>query len=441
MISLRRSLSFAVFLLIPVAATADPVAHREVLPNGIVLLVAERPAVPVVAVRAYFRAGSAFDPPEASGLANLTAELLTRGTRTRTGRELDRAIEFVGGSLESEASRDGITVALSILKKDLPLGLDLLADVVRAPSFPEDELARKIKETLAGIQRSEENPEAVAGRELMRLVYADHPYGHPVEGTRAAVGTLTRDDVTRFYERHVRPDSAIVSVVGAVTVDEARREIARRLGDWPRPATPPAAVQLGTPAAAPRDRTVPRDLSQATAYLGRRAIRQDDPDYFALVVANYVLGGGGSSRLYQRVREEAGLAYSVYSYVAPGRYGAAAVVGLQTRASEVARALSLVRAELARMGRERVSEKELALAKSFLAGSFPLRLDTSSKVANFLIGIEEQGLGLDYAETFRERVMAVTADDVQRVSVRFLRPETFDAVTVGKDLPAGDAKE
>ena len=199
MTTARRLALLPLLLLVPGAAVSAPLARREVLPNGIVLLVAERPAVPIVAVRAYFRAGSAFDPPDAPGLANLTARLLTRGTATRTGADIDRAIEFVGGSLESDASRDGITVSLSVLKKDLPLGLDLLADVVRRPSFPEPELARTRKQIQAGIQRSEENPEAVAGRGLMRLVYLGHPYGHPADGTRESVGGLTREQVVRYY--------------------------------------------------------------------------------------------------------------------------------------------------------------------------------------------------------------------------------------------------
>ena len=432
----------ALLLVLPTAAGAGPIAHREVLPNGIVLLVAERPAVPIVGVRVYFRAGSAFDPPDAPGLSNLTAELLTRGTATRSGEELDRAIEFVGGSLESNASRDGLTVALSVLKKDLPLGLDLLADVIRAPSFPEHELALRVKEIQAAIKRSEENPEAVAGRELMQLVYPHHPYGHPVEGTRESVGALTRQHVVQFYGRHVRSDTAIVAVVGAVTVEEARKEILGRLGSWPRPSTPAPTVRVddAPPPPPPQTRTIKRDLTQATVDMGRRAIRQDNPDYFALVVANYILGGGSASRLYLRVREESGLAYSVGSHVSPGRYGSTAVVGLQTRTSEVAKALSITRDELARMSQEPVTDRELSLAKSYLIGSFPLRLDTSSKVANFLVGVEEQGLGLDYADTFKARVAQVRAEDVRRVAGRYLVPATFHVVTVGNVAPANEAR-
>jgi zinc protease len=440
MTSAHRLALASLLLAFPGVPTAAPIARREVLPNGAVLLVSERPAVPIVVVRAYFRAGSAFDPPDGPGLANLTAGLLTRGAAARTGEDIDRAIESVGGGLDAAASRDGITVSLAVLRKDLAPGLDLLADVVRRPSFPEAELARKKKEIEAGIQRSEENPNWVADRELMRLVYLGHPYGHPVEGTRESVGALTRERVLGYYAEHVRPDAAIIAVVGAVTVDEARREIVARFGDWPRPAPPPPAVPAGPATSAPQASTITRDLSQTTVARGRRAIRQDDPDYFALVTAGYILGGGMNSRLYVRVRDERGLAYDVHSHVVPGRYGSAAIVGLQTRTAEVSRALAIAREEMARMARELVSAGELERAKASLIGSFPLRLDTSSKVANFLVGVEEQGLGLDYAERFRQRIAEVTAEDVRRVAERYLLPDTFAVVTVGNRPPLTGAR-
>src|SRR5688500_4822662 len=232
------ALLFLFVSLAPALAAAAPLAHREVLPNGIVLLVAERPAVPIVAVRVYSRAGAVFDPPQREGLANLTGALLTRGTAKRTGPELDSAIEFVGGSVEAGAGREGMTASLAILKRDLALGLDLLAEVVLTPTFPEAELTRRKAQIQAGIKRSEEDPGTVAGRALARLVFGVHPYGRPSEGTVESVGRLTRDDVVKFYGERVRPDTTIVAVVGAVTVDEARREVLARFGAWPRPAVP-----------------------------------------------------------------------------------------------------------------------------------------------------------------------------------------------------------
>jgi zinc protease len=245
------------------------------------------------------------------------------------------------------------------------------------------------------------------------------------------VGRLTRDDVVAFHREFMRPDTTIISVVGAITVDEARREILNRFGPWRPPASPVHSVPLATPPPAPSEERVERELTQSTLLFGRQAIRRPDPDYFPLVVANYILGGGSTSRLYSRVREEGGLAYSVGSYLGRGKYGASAVVSAQTRTSEVKRVVDLIREEMARIGREAVSDRELDLAKSYLIGSFPLRLDTSGKVADFLVDVEEHGLGLDYSDRYIERIRQVTAADVQRVAATYFKPDTFSLVIVG----------
>ena len=429
---MKARLVLLLLLGLAAPAASTPLAHREVLVNGIVLLVAERPAVPIVAVRVLVEAGAVYDPPDRAGLANLTGALLTRGTARRTAPELDSAIEFVGGSLEAGAGRDSVGASLRVLGKDLGLGLDLLAEVIRSPAFPPDEVTRKIGEIQASIKRSEEDPGTVAARALARLVFPGHPYGVPVEGTRESVARLTRDDVVKFHRERFRPDATVIAVVGAVTVDEARREILARFGSWQRPAVPLASIPSAAAAREPHAETIARDLTQATIMLGRQAIRQTDPDYFPLVVASYVLGGGSASRLYTRVREEGGLAYSVYSYVSPSKFGSAFLVSAQTRTPEVPKVQTLLTAELARMTREPPSDAELALAKSYLVGSFPLRLDTSGKVADFVSAIEELGLGLDYADRYRELVGRVTAQDVRRVAQRFFVPESFSRVVVGR---------
>jgi zinc protease len=422
-----------VLIVTPVSSRAAvPLAERMTLPDGAVLLVAERPAIPIVVIRVSVPGGSVREPDDALGLANLTAELLTRGTTRRSGPELDRAIEFVGGSLEAEAGRDSATVTLSVLKKDLALGLDLLAEVLLQPTFPQDELTRKVADIQASLRRSEQSPDVVAGRTLGPLVAPGHPYGRPPAGTVESVGKLTREQVVSFYRLHYRPDGATIVAVGDVTTSEIRQELLRRLSGWTAgtvmlPAIPrPAAV---VPAEA---RAITRDLTQTTVLMGRPSIRQDDPDYFPLAVATYVLGGGSVSRLYTRVREERGLAYSVYSTVQPARYGATYLIALQTRTDGVAEATRLIREEMSRLGREPVSAREIDLAKAYLIGSFPLRLDTSGKLARFLSGVEENSLGLDYPERYKERIAQVTAADVQRVAAKYLDPSTFSSVQVGR---------
>ena len=420
----------ATALVIPAAAA--PLAHREVLPNGMVLLVAERPAIPIVVVRVYLHAGSVYDPPDAGGLANLTADMLTRGTAKRSGPELDQAIEFVGGSLEGDAGRDGASLSLSVLKKDLKMGLDLLAEVLLTPAFPEPELKRRSEEIAAAIERSEQDPGTVAAREMAILLYPGHPYSRPVAGTVESVKKITRGQIAGFYRENYRPDKAVVAVVGDVTRDEVRRELLARLGSWSAAAPPRPVIPLAPASPPVESRVIHRDLTQATVSLGRPGIRQDHPDYFPLVVANYVLGGGSASRLYMRVREERGLAYSVYSGLGPGRYGASYFVGLQTRLDAVDEAVRLTRDEMARMGREEVSPRELALAKSYLIGSYPLRTDTSGKMAGLLVAIEENDLGLDWPDRFKAGVSRVTLADVKRVAAIYMDPATFSSVSVSK---------
>jgi zinc protease len=428
----HATVCMALWMVAATAVEAAPLAHREVLDNGAALLVAERPAIPIVVIRLSVRAGSAFDPPDAAGLANLTADLLTRGTAKRTGPELDRAIESVGGSLEGEAGRDGATISLSVLKRDLALGLDLLAEVLLQPAFPPAELARRSEDIAAYILRSEQDPGTVASRAMDELLYPGHPYRGPVPGTAESVRRVTREQVTAFHRDNYRPDGAVISVVGDVTVDEIRRGLMDRLGGWSAPGAARPDIPMAPSSPPLERRSIKRALTQATVSLGRPAIRQDHPDYFPLVVANYILGGGSASRLYSRVREERGLAYSVYSFVSPARHGPAYFVGLQTRLDAVEEAVGLVKAEMARLGREAVTARELGLAKSYLIGSYPLRTDTSGKMAGLLTAIEENQLGLDWPDRFKAGVARVTAADVARVAAIYLDPATFSSVIVGK---------
>jgi zinc protease len=221
-----------------------------------------------------------------------------------------------------------------------------------------------------------------------------------------------------------------VVAVGDLRAAEIRRELLARLGGWTAPSGRPPAIP-DAPAQAPAvRRSLTRDLTQATAVLGRPGIRQLHPDYFPLVVASYVLGGGSASRLYSSVREERGLAYYVGSSVSPGRWGSAVSVSLQTRNEAVDEALAVTTKEMTRLGSAPVSAAELARAKAYLVGSFPLRLDTSGKLARFLIGLEEHGLGLDYPDRYSRSIRAVTAADVQRAARAYFDPAQFSLVVV-----------
>jgi zinc protease len=422
----------------PAPPAARPLAERFRLPNGIVVLVAERPALPIVIARVAVNAGAVLDPPDKPGLANLTALLLPRGTRTRSGPEIDRAIEFVGGSLESEGGRDWVELSLAVLRRDLGLGLELLAAALLEPTFPADEFERKREEVQATIRRSEEDPESVAGRIYRRLAFPGHAYGQPIAGTEASLGRLTRDEVAAFYAAAYRPEATVIAVVGDVKASEIRQALSARLGAW-RGATAaaparPANVALGTP---PGTEMVQRDLTQATVNLGQATVTHGHPDYYPLVVASQILGGGSSSRLYTRVREERGLVYSVYSQYVSQRAGGMVLVGFQSENARVREVLALVRGELLRLRRERVSDEELARAKAYLVGSFPLRMDTNGEMASLLLTVEQLGLGLDYPARYRQAIEAVTAEAVLRAVTAHWNPDLMSLAIVANLREAG----
>ena len=417
---------------------ARPLAERFRLPNGVVVLVAERPALPIVMARVAVSAGAVLDPPDKAGLANLTALLLPRGTRTRSGPDIDRAIEFVGGSLEADGGRDWVELSLAVLRRDLALGLELLTDALLDPTFPADEFERKREEAQATVRRSEEDPESVAGRIFRRLTFPGHSYGQPIAGTEASLGRLTRDEVAAFYAAAYRPESTVIAVVGDVKASEIRQALSARLGAWrgapgAAPARP-ANVALGTP---PGTEMVQRDLTQATVNLGQATVTHGHPDYYPLVVANQILGGSSSSRLYTRVREERGLVYSVYAQYVSQRAGGMVLVGFQSENARVREVLALVRGELLRIRRERVSDEELARAKAYLVGSFPLRMDTNAELASLLLTVEQLGLGLDYPARYRQAIEAVSAEAVLRAVTAHWNPDLMSLAIVANLREAG----
>jgi zinc protease len=418
---------------------AAALAQREVLPSGLVLLVAERPAVPIVAATLTLQAGAVFDPPAKPGVANLTAIMLSQGTKTRTAPQISEAIEFVGGSLGVESGTDTARITFSFLSKDLDLALDLMGDLLTNPTFPQAELAKKIPEVLAGLKRSQEDPGTVSYEAFMALVYGSHPYGRPTEGTEASVPTITRDDILAFYQAYYRPNRAVLAVVGDVTMADLKQRLTARLGGWAPGGPPLVKPSAPAPLAKGVTKTVQREVTQAAINFGHLGITRDNPDYYAVYVMNYLLGGGANARLAQKIREEKGWAYDVGSGFAPGKYAGDFSVTMQTKNEVAQEAIDAALAEIRRIRDQPVSAQELSDAKAYLTGSFPLRLDTSAKVVGMLASIEQNGLGLDYVERYPVLINAVTAADVQRVAQKYLDPDKY-ALAMVADLTKAKLK-
>ncbi len=428
---MRCAVLMLCLLVSPLAARAlGPVVVQETLTSGAALLVSEQRNLPLVLIRVVVDAGARRDPAGQGGLAQLTADLLTEGTATRSAQEIKDAVDFVGASLSVSADQDYAIVALQVLRKDLDTGLALLADVLLHPAFAADELARRREAVLASIRDDEDDPTSVAQKAFQRALFGDTPYGHPVEGTAESVARITRPAVRDFFARHYGPGGAAIVVVGDLSPGEARAALDRVLAGW---RGNPQAPFVYPPLAEATAQTIriDRPVTQAGIVMGQLGIARDNPDFETIAVMNYLLGGGGfSSRLMDSIRTQAGLAYSVSSVFAAGKSPGPFEIVMQTKNASVGDAIARARQEVQRMRDEPVSVEELDEARRYLTGSYPLRLDSNAKIADFIAQTWFFGLGTDYADVYITRVNAVSREDVQRVARQYLQPERFIEVIV-----------
>ena len=423
----------------PAKKAFGPIGERYVLDNGMVLLVKENHALPVVTVNMIIKAGAVMEPAEKNGLAHLTAGLLTKGAAGKSATEISEAIEFVGGSLSTGGGMDYSSAGLTVLRKDVETGFSLLSGVLTQPAFDQAEIDRLKKSVKAGIIRGEQEPEVVASKAFAKAVFGEgHPYGRPVEGTVKSVDGITRDDIRSFHDRLYAPNNAIMAVVGDITAGEAKALVEKYMKGWakkdvPAPAFPvvpePKGVQMAK---------VDRDISQANILMGHPGIRRDDPDYYSLYIMNYILGGGGFvSRLLDKIRDDMGLAYDVHSYFSANKFGGSFQVGMETKNKTAKTAIDEADKIIERMRTEPVTDAELQDAKDYITGSFPRRMDTNSKIAELLAQVEFFNLGLDYFDMYGREINKVTKDDVLRVARKYLHPADQYVVVVGKLKEAG----
>jgi len=432
-LKINLCLLFLFFVLIgPAPVFAGRMADREALPNGMVLLHEERSALPIVRVVLAIKAGSVVEPAEKAGLANLTADLLNEGTKKRSSKQISDEIEFVGGELGTSGGSDYITVTLSVLKKDVDLGFDLLSDIILNPVFSEDEIKRKKAVIISSIMQQKEEPGIVASKAFKKAVFGNHPYGRPVEGTEESLDTITRRDIIDFHREYYVPNNAVLSVVGDITKGELRSLLDRYFKGWAKKDVPVKPLPVPAPLSAPEIIKIDKDLTQANIILGHLGIGRENPDFYAVSVMNYILGGGGfASRLMDNIRDNKGLSYDVHSLFLANKYGGSFQAGLQTKNRTANTAIVEILKEMERMRTEPVTDKELNDAKSYLTGSFPLRIDSNSKIASFLIAVEFYNLGLDYVDKYKHLIESVTKDDVLRVAKKYLDTKDYVLVVVG----------
>jgi len=414
-----------------------PVVERTTLGNGIRLVLSTQRSVPIVAINCIVDGGARVDPPGKAGLAGLTGSLLSEGTKGRTSEEISRLIDSLGGSFDTGTSSDWVLASSAVLSRDFTTGFDLIARSLREPTFPPEEVDRRKKEILGELQADEDQPGVVAQRAFRAAVFGDAAYGKPVDGTPQSVEALTRDDVLAYHRDEIQPARTICTVVGDVPTTEMKATAERLLGDWQASGSPRAAQQAKDPGA--KSVVVDRPVTQASIVLGQIGVARSNPDYFPILLMNYVLGGGGfNSRLMQTIRTKGGLAYSVSSHFEGNKLPGAFQVALQTKVESAGEALRLVREEIAKLHRDGATQQELDAAKDYLTGNFPLRLDSTGKLAGFLGQVEYFGLGDDYIEKYAERVRAVTLDDVRKAAAEYLRPDAMVQVVVAPAAPLAE---
>jgi len=439
----RFSSSFLILLFLPLwlgvltdTLQAMPPVQRTVLPNRLVLLVSEEHSLPFVTFQLLVNAGSWRDPAGEEGLAHLTARSLLLGTSKRTVTAVNQELDFMGASLNASSGRDYATLRLRVLKKDFHKAFDLFMEVLTQPVFPEEEIRREVEKTLAAIKSQEDQPEEVAEKAFRSALFLS-PYGHPVEGTKESLPKIKREALLRFYQTYYHPNNAILTVVGDISANDLDVRLLPRLTRWAAAECPETAFR---PSFAEGRKTVKIDraITQANLVLGHAGVSRENPDFYALTVMNYILGGGGfASRLVEEIRNKRGLAYSVTSFFEPGRFPGSFQIVLQTKNASAREAISLSLQQMERIQKELVSEKELEGAKKYLIGSFPMRLDTQSKLSNFLIQVEYYGLGLDYPEKYPSLIRSVTREEVLRVAKKYLHPKNYILVVVADLKEAG----
>jgi len=394
--------------------------ERVVSPGGIVAWLVSDSSVPLVAMNFAFRGGASQDPADKPGVGYLTAGLLDEGAGDLDAKAFQSRIERNAIELSFTTQQDELRGSLRVLRDRKDEGFDLLRLAVSAPRFDEDAIERVRAQVLAALRRETTNPNDIGARLWWRTAFPDHPYGRPVNGTLESMPQIARADLRDYARRVLARDTLIVSVVGDIDAKTLAPLLDRVFGALPAKSEL-RAVPAVKMAGAGKQLSVPLDVPQTVVNFGGNGIARNDPDFIPAFVVNHILGGSAfSSRLYKEVREKRGLAYSVYSYLLPLDATALFMGGTQTRGDKADEAVKLIEAEILRLAEGGPSAEELEKAKSYLMGSYALNFDTSNKIANLLVQVQLDDLGIDYIERRNGLVAAVTLEDVKRVSKRLL---------------------
>ena len=416
---------------LPPRPISIPTPRETTLPNGLSLVVVEDKRLPLVSYRLAFRVGGAFDPPDLPGLTDLLAGLLPEGTQTKTSKEIADEVARMGASLSAGATSDYTIVGASALAQFNDRVLALLAEVTLEPSFPENEVALAKQNTKESLRQQRAQPSFLASEMVSRVMFGDHPYSI-VAPTPESIDLSSRDEFVEFHRNKLVPNNAVLIVVGDIRYDQILQQAESLFSTWNRGedivANFPAPPVRTSRSAYLVDRP---GSAQSNIVIANSGITRTSPDYFPIMLMHTVLGANASSRLFMNLREDKGYTYGAYSTLDARRTAGTFRVTAEVRTPVTGDSLKEFFYELNRIGAEPVSQKEIADAKSYLTGVFPIRLETQEGLTDQLVQIKMLNLPNDYLDTYRDRIQAVTVEEIQRVAQKYIKPDEAALVVVG----------
>ena len=428
------ALALAAALPARAAIDIEPVTS----PGGIDAWLVEDHALPFVALEIRFRGGASLDAEGARGAIHLMTGLLEEGAGELDSQGFATAVESLAARFRFDVGNDTLSVSARMLTENRDAAAALLRDALVEPRFDPADIERVRAQVLSIIASDAKDPDAISGAAFDARAFPGHPYGTPLEGTAESVAALTRDDLVAAKDRVMARDRVYVGAVGDITPEELGALLDDLLGDLPETGAPfPEDAGWALDGGLT---VVDFETPQSVVTFGHEGIERDDPDFFPAFVMMQIFGGGGfNSRLMEEVRRERGLTYGIYAGLYPLDHAEMVLGRVSTVNDRVGETISVVRDEWRRLAENGVTEEELERAKTYLTGAYPLRFDGNARIANILVGMQLDGLPLDYVDTRNARVEAVTLEDISRVAERLIRPEDLHFVVVGQPegLPEG----
>jgi zinc protease len=408
-----------------------PQPFETILPNDLKVVIYEDKRLPLVSFRLAFRSGEVNDPKDSTGLTSAMTSMLSEGTKTRTSKQLAEEIERLGANVSASSNADNTVIAASTLSLYSSDILRLMAEMALLPTFPESELKLYKQNTIENLKFQRSQPGFLAEEQTARVLFGSHPYS-VTSPKPADIENITREKLVEFHERMFVPGNAIFVVVGDVNNEEILAEIEKTFGNWKNGEIhktvfpPPPLLNATTITIVDRPGS-----AQSNIVLSNPAIERTNPDYFPLLVMNQILGAGASSRLFMNLREEKGYTYGAYSSLDARRLAGAFEATSEVRTPVTGESLKEFFYELNRIRDEKVSEEELKNAENFLSGVFPIRVETQEGLTNLIVSQQLYNLPADYLQTYRDKINAITIEDVERAAKKYITPEKLAIVVVG----------